>query len=55
MDGLEWNTPSVLFLKYAEKLAVYHSDVLIADSLGIQFIWRKYGEGNLHSIWSNCF
>ena len=38
MDGLEWkrtkfSRPVSLFLKYAEKLAVKHSDVLISDSL----------------------
>jgi hypothetical protein len=49
MDGLEWKrtkyTPLVQkFLKYAEKLAVKSSDVLIADSLGIQtYLKKKYG------------
>ena len=48
MDGLEWkrtkfSKPVSLFLKCAEKLAVYHSDVLIADSLGIQsYLEKKY-------------
>lgn len=48
MDGLEWKrtkfSKSVsLFLKYAEKLAIKHSDVLIADSLGIQsYLEKKY-------------
>ncbi|WP_192821155.1 DUF1972 domain-containing protein [Rufibacter sp. LB8] len=41
MDGLEWkrskyNTLTQKFLKLAEKLAVRHSDVLVADSKGIQ-------------------
>ena len=48
MDGLEWkrtkfSKPVSLFLKYAEKLAIHHSDVLIADSLGIQsYLEKKY-------------
>lgn len=48
MDGLEWKrtkyNPSVRkFLMYAEKLAVHHSDVLIADSVGIQnYLKEKY-------------
>ena len=48
MDGLEWKrtkyTPLVQkFLKYAEKLAAKSSDVLIADSLGIQtYLKKKY-------------
>ena len=46
MDGLEWkrakfSKPVSLFLKYAEKLAIHHSDVLIADSLGIQSYLEK--------------
>ena len=46
MDGLEWkrtkfSRPVSLFLKYAEKLAVKHSDVLISDSLGIQAYLEK--------------
>jgi glycosyltransferase involved in cell wall biosynthesis len=41
MDGLEWkrskySTKVQKFLKVAEKLAINHSDVLIADSVGIQ-------------------
>ncbi len=41
MDGLEWkrskfNKPTQMFLKYAEKLAANSSDILIADSIGIQ-------------------
>lgn len=41
MDGLEWKRtkykkPVQQFLKYAEKLAIYHSDSLIADSTAIQ-------------------
>ncbi len=48
MDGLEWNRSKYsfivrLFLKYAEKLAVKHSDLLIADSVGIQsYLKNKY-------------
>lgn len=48
MDGLEWkrtkfSRPVSLFLKYAEKLAVKHSDVLISDSIGIQaYLQKKY-------------
>lgn len=48
MDGLEWkrtkfSKPVSLFLKYAEKLAVKHSDVLISDSVGIQnYLEEKY-------------
>ncbi len=41
MDGLEWKRSKYSakvqrFLKYAEKLAVKSSDVLVADSIGIQ-------------------
>lgn len=41
MDGLEWKRSKFgrftkLFLKYAEKLAVKHSDTLVSDSIGIQ-------------------
>lgn len=41
MDGLEWkrskySKPVQKFLKYAERLAALHGDVLVADSLGIQ-------------------
>lgn len=48
MDGLEWkrtkyNSTVQRFLKFAEKLAVKHSDYLISDSIGIQeFIKDKY-------------
>lgn len=48
MDGLEWkrskyNTLVKGFLKFAEKLAVSSSDLLIADSLGIQdYLMQKY-------------
>lgn len=43
MDGLEWKRSKYSkhvqrFLKYAERLAIRHSDALVADSLGI----RKY-------------
>jgi len=41
MDGLEWKrtkfSPNVQkFLKWAEKLAIKNSDILVADSIGIQ-------------------
>ena len=48
MDGLEWkrskySAPVRKFLKYAEKLAIKSSDVLIADSIGIQeYIGKTY-------------
>jgi hypothetical protein len=48
MDGLEWQRPKYSkpvqqFLKYAEKLAIKHSDFHIADSLEIQkYLEDKY-------------
>lgn len=48
MDGLEWkrtkySKPIQKFLKYAEKLAAYSSDSLIADSIGIkQYLLDAY-------------
>lgn len=48
MDGLEWKRSKYSkytqqFLRYAEKLAVHHSDYLIADSLGIKdYLFLKY-------------
>lgn len=48
MDGLEWkrskySAPVRRFLKYAEKLAIKSSDVLVADSEAIQnYISAKY-------------
>ena len=48
MDGLEWKRTKFsklasLFLKYAEKLAVKHSNVLISDSIGIAaYLQKKY-------------
>ena len=41
MDGLEWkrtkyNTLTRRFLKWAERLAANHADILIADSIGIR-------------------
>ncbi len=48
MDGLEWkrskySSLTKKFLKFAEKLAVKHSDFLISDSIGIQsYIKNKY-------------
>lgn len=48
MDGLEWkrskyNRMVQKFLMYAEKLAVDNSDILVADSIGIQdYLKEKY-------------
>lgn len=48
MDGMEWqrskySKPVQRFLRYAEKLAVKHSDFLIADAVAIQqYIRQKY-------------
>ena len=48
MDGLEWKRTKFhrsvsLFLKYAEKLAVKNSDIIISDSLAIQaYLQKKY-------------
>jgi len=48
MDGLEWkrakySSPVKKFLRHAEKLAVNHSNFLVADSLGIQsYLKEKY-------------
>jgi glycosyltransferase involved in cell wall biosynthesis len=48
MDGLEWkrtkySKPVQQFLKFAERLAVFSSDFLVSDSLGIQaFLKEKY-------------
>ena len=50
MDGMEWmrtkyNALTRRFLKYAEKLAAKHADILIADSVGIQeHLLSKYGK-----------
>jgi len=54
MDGLEWkrskyNKHVQKFLKYAERLAALHGDVLIADSKGIQ----QYLETTYHKE-SHC-
>lgn len=49
MDGLEWKRSKYSkktqnFLKYAEQLAIKHSDHLISDSIGIQsYLQNKYG------------
>jgi len=49
MDGLEWKRTKYSnkvqrFLHYAERLAIKHSDHLIADSIGIQkYLNEKYG------------
>ncbi len=48
MDGLEWKRtkyakPVRRFLKYAERLAIKHSDFFIADSIAIQkYLHHKY-------------
>ena len=53
MDGLEWKrtryTKKVQrFLKYMEKLAVDHSDYLIADSVGIQnYLKQQYQKDSI--------
>ena len=46
MDGLEWKRSKYSkkvqkFLQYAEKLAIKHSDLLIADSIGIKEYLKK--------------
>jgi len=52
MDGLEWKRSKYSaivqkFLKFAEKLAVKHSDYLISDSVGIkQFLEKKYDKSS---------
>ncbi len=54
MDGMEWQRSKYskkiqTFLKYAEKLAVKYSDVLIADSLGIQkYLKNKYSVDSVY-------
>ena len=53
MDGMEWRRSKYSkkvqrFLKYAENLAVKHSDTLISDSLGIQlYLKEKYSKDSL--------
>lgn len=50
MDGLEWkrtkySKPVQQFLKFAERLAAFSSDFLVADSLGIQtYLKEKYNK-----------
>ncbi len=50
MDGLEWkrqkyNWLTRLYLKYAEKKAARHADVLVADSVAIQeYLQKAYGQ-----------
>ena len=54
MDGMEWkrskfSKPVQCFLKYAERLAVKHSDYLISDSLGIQnYLKNKYKKNSVY-------
>jgi glycosyltransferase involved in cell wall biosynthesis len=50
MDGLEWkrskfSKPVQLFLKFAERLAIWFSNEWISDSIGIQqYLIKKYGK-----------
>lgn len=54
MDGLEWKRTKYsnkvqTMLKYAENLAVKSSDVLIADSVGIQtYLKEKYNKNSVY-------
>jgi len=54
MDGLEWkrtkySKPVQQFLKFAERLAVNSSDLLVADSLGIQtYLKEKYKKESIY-------
>ncbi len=54
MDGLEWKRTKYnkyvrKFLKYAEKLAVKTSDVLVADSIGIQnYLKDTFGKDSFY-------
>ncbi len=54
MDGLEWkrskfSPPVRKFLEYAERLAVQHSDYLIADSMGIQeYLKQKFRKESVY-------
>lgn len=54
MDGLEWKRskytkPVQQFLQYAEKLAVKHSDFLVADSIGIQsYLEKRYNKESVY-------
>lgn len=52
MDGMEWkrtkySKPVQRFLQYAERLAVKHSDFLIADAKGIQdYLQKRYNRSS---------
>ena len=54
MDGLEWMRAKYSkkvqkFLKYAESLAIKHSDYLISDSLGIkEYLQDNYNAGSVY-------
>lgn len=55
MDGLEWKRSKYSkkvqrFLKYAEKWAALHGDVLIADSVGIQQYLKETYQKESHFI-----
>lgn len=62
MDGLEWKRSKYSarvqrFLRYAEKLAVKHSDVLVADSVGIQnYLSESYKvQSHFIAYGADCF
>lgn len=54
MDGLEWKRTKYSkitqsFLKFAESLAVFYSDLLVSDSIGIQsYINKKYKKASVY-------
>ena len=54
MDGLEWkrakyNQPTKAFLRQAEKWAVMHGNILIADSIGIKdYLTKKYNKQSIY-------
>ena len=54
MDGLEWkrtkySKPVQQFLKFAERLAAFSGDYLVADSLGIQkFLKKQYNKDSTY-------
>ena len=54
MDGLEWkrtkySKPVQQFLKFAERLAAFSGDYLVADSLGIQkFLKKRYNKDSTY-------
>jgi glycosyltransferase involved in cell wall biosynthesis len=58
MDGMEWNRSKYnkyvqRFLMYSERIAVKHSDFLIADSLGIKaYLDEKYQTESFYSAYT---